>query len=515
MLVELYDVARLMRTRFDRWARTYGMTRAQGVILARLSRQPGMTQNEMAGLCEVEPITVGRLVDRLEARGLLERRLDPSDRRIRRLHLLPASEPILKEIQRYKEELFREITEGLDEPTVELVTDALLKMKTQLTSGDAGQDPGGGRINVICQQHGLATRRPAKVGWAPCGRTRRLRRILMLWAWEYSGRRHLLSDGNIISADDAYVHANKLMVSTDVSGLVESVKVHEGQTVKAGDILFTLDPKPFQIALENAQANLASTVQDVESTRAAYRSAVAQINAQQAMAKMNSQTYARYEALAKQNAIAAMQVDTQRAAMLNADAMTASLRQQAATQLAKLNGDPNLPAEKAPAYLKAKAAVDEAQRQLDHAVVRAPFSGTVGEVDSLQPGTLVISAMSAFTTTSAVGLIGNKLWISADMKETDLTHVRDGAPVDIRIDTYPGCKWDGHVDSVSAGSDSAFSALPAENASGNWVKVVQRIPVRIAIDKSECTRPLRAGMSAVITIDTGKRRITRLLDEGL
>jgi DNA-binding MarR family transcriptional regulator len=139
MLVELYDVARLMRTRFDRWARTYGMTRAQGVILARLARQPGMTQNEMAGLCEVEPITVGRLVDRLEARGLLERRMDPSDRRIRRLHLLPAAEPILKEIQRYKEELFRDVTGDLDEQTVELVTNALLKMKAQLTMEGASK----------------------------------------------------------------------------------------------------------------------------------------------------------------------------------------------------------------------------------------------------------------------------------------------------------------------------------------------------------------------------------------
>src|ERR1700691_4736113 len=101
MLVELYDVARPMRTRFDRWARTYGMTRAQGIILARLSRQPGMTQNEMAGLCEVEPITIGRLVDRLEARGLLERRPGPSDRRIRRLHLLPASKSILEKIEAY------------------------------------------------------------------------------------------------------------------------------------------------------------------------------------------------------------------------------------------------------------------------------------------------------------------------------------------------------------------------------------------------------------------------------
>ena len=132
MLMELYDVARLMRTRFDRWARTYGMTRAQGIILARLARQPGMTQNEMAGLCEVEPITVGRLVDRLEARGLLERRLDPADRRIRRLHLLPAAEPILQAIQRYKDELLRDTTEGLDEATMEIVTEALLKMKARL-----------------------------------------------------------------------------------------------------------------------------------------------------------------------------------------------------------------------------------------------------------------------------------------------------------------------------------------------------------------------------------------------
>jgi MarR family transcriptional regulator, transcriptional regulator for hemolysin len=133
MLVELYDVARLMRTRFDRWARGYGMTRAQGVILARLSRMPGMTQNEMASVCEVEPITVGRLVDRLETRGLLERRLDPADRRIRRLHLLPAAEPILKEIQRYKDELLSEVAAGLSPETIEIVTQALLQMKAQLT----------------------------------------------------------------------------------------------------------------------------------------------------------------------------------------------------------------------------------------------------------------------------------------------------------------------------------------------------------------------------------------------
>jgi membrane fusion protein (multidrug efflux system) len=343
----------------------------------------------------------------------------------------------------------------------------------------------------------------------------RLRKVLMVGGvglFLAAAAVFYLIGGRYISADDSYVHANKLMVSTDVSGLVQSVDVHEGQKVKAGQVLFTLDPKPFQIALENAQAALASTVQDVESTRAAYRAAVGQIGAQAAQLNVNKQTYARYAELAKQNAIAAMQVDTQHAAVLSAQATLASLQQNAATELAKLNGNPNLPAEQTPAYLKAKAAVDEAQRQLDHATVRAPFAGTVGEVDSLQPGTLVISALSAFTTTSAVGLIGDKMWVSADLKETELTHVHPGQPVDITVDTYPGCDWKGHVDSVSAGSDSSFSALPAENASGNWVKVVQRIPVRVAIDHAECDRPLRAGMSTVISIDTGHRRWWRLLN---
>lgn len=137
MLVVMHDVARMMRTRFDQRAREYGMTRAQWIILARLERQPGMTQNEMAGLCEVEPITVGRLVDRLEANGLVERRLDPADRRIRRLHLLPASRPILDEIHRYKDGLFAGITEGLDPAVLEAVTNALLHIKQRLAEPPA------------------------------------------------------------------------------------------------------------------------------------------------------------------------------------------------------------------------------------------------------------------------------------------------------------------------------------------------------------------------------------------
>ena len=138
MLILLHDVARMQRTRFDQWARTYGMTRAQMIILTRLERQPGLSQNEMAALCEVEPITIGRLVDRLEARGLIERRADPSDRRIRRLHLLPAAAPVLAAVQGYKTALEDYLTEGLDQEVQEALVDALLHMKTQLTMETAG-----------------------------------------------------------------------------------------------------------------------------------------------------------------------------------------------------------------------------------------------------------------------------------------------------------------------------------------------------------------------------------------
>ena len=343
----------------------------------------------------------------------------------------------------------------------------------------------------------------------------RLRRVLMIGGVSLIAALaafFYLTGGRYVGSDDAYIHAQKLMVSTDVSGLVDSVDVHEGQQVKAGQVLFRLQAQPFQIALDNAKAALAQTVLDVNSAKATYKSAQAQANAQAAQVTLAKVTFDRYAALRKANAIAAAQLDQARGTLQSAVATETALQQTAQTQLAMLSGNPNLPPEQSPAYLKAQAAVDEAQRQLNHAVVRAPFDGTVGEVDSLQPGTLVISAMSAFTTTSAVGLIGTKdMWISADMKETDLTYVRNGSPVTITVDTYPGCEWNGHVDAVSAGSDSSFSALPAENGSGNWVKVVQRIPVRIAIGSSRCNVPLRAGMSAVIAIDTGHRRWYRLL----
>ncbi|MDR3528809.1 MAG: HlyD family secretion protein [Rhizomicrobium sp.] len=328
--------------------------------------------------------------------------------------------------------------------------------------------------------------------------------VVALSAW--------LSAGRYVGTDDSYVRAAKLMVSPDISGLVKTVDVHEGQHVKQGQVLFTIDPHPFEIAVANTKAALDAARLDVLSSESAYQSLVAQVAAQQSQVKLAQSTYNRYLALAHSNAIAPQTLDQAHMTLTSAQANLAAVQQNATTQLDKILGNPNLPPERAPAYMQAKAAYDEAQRQLSHTVVRAPFEGDVAEVDSLQPGTLVISALSSFSTTSAVGLVSNSnLWIEANMKETDLTHVRVGQPVDVTVDTYPDQTWKCHVDAISRASASAFSALPSENASSNWVKVVQRIPLRVVCDTKPSDPPLRAGMSAVVSIDTGMRRWSRIL----
>lgn len=337
-----------------------------------------------------------------------------------------------------------------------------------------------------------------------------LRRVLMLGGTLVvlgAASAMYLTGGRYVGTDDAYVKAAQLSVTTDVSGIVESIHVHEGQHVKAGDVLFRIDAEPFQIALANAEAAVVQSRMNVASMKADYQQSLQQVRAQQAQVDVAKTTLDRFEALAERGAIARTLIDQQRATYLSAVATLGSLRQSAAADLARLGGNPDMPNAAFPDEMKALAAVREAKRQIAHTVVRAPFDGVVTAVGSLQPGTLIISAMSAFSTTSAVGLVSDKdPWIEANMKETDLTRVHVGQPVDIHIDTYPDCHWAGAVDAVSAASGSAFSPLPAQNTSGNWVKVVQRIPVKVRIVKSTCNVRLSAGMSAVVTVDTGHTR---------
>jgi membrane fusion protein, multidrug efflux system len=321
-----------------------------------------------------------------------------------------------------------------------------------------------------------------------------------------------LLGGRYVGTDDSYVHAAQLMVSTDVSGLVLDVDVREGQHVKVGQILFRIDPKQFQIALDNAKANLGETRLTLLSMKDDYQRMLKDIAAQQSQVELDQANYKRYAALLRLNSIAQSLYDQARFTLAAAQSTLGSLQGQAEVQLAKLGGNIGLPVEQLPQYKAAEAQVAEAQRQLDHTVVHAPFDGMVTEVDSLQPGALVISALSAFTTTSAVGLVSTKdVWVEANMKETDLMHVHRGDPVDITVDTYPGQTWKGSVDSISPVTGSDFSILPAENASGNWVKVTQRVTVKIKLDLKPNDPPLRAGMSTYVSIDTGHRRWYRLL----
>ena len=343
-----------------------------------------------------------------------------------------------------------------------------------------------------------------------------LRRVLMIGGISIVAAVALVSylmGGRYVSTDDSYVQAAKLMVSTDVSGLVKDVNVKEGDHVKKGQVLFRLDPTPFRIAVQNAQAQLAQTKLTIDSMKQDYARMLSDIDAQRATVVLDQRNYDRYASLLKSNAIAPATYDQSRLTLQAAKDQLIALQQTADTQLAKLGGNIGIPDEQQPQYLQALSQLDEAQRQLNHSTVRAPFAGVVAEVDSLQPGTLVISAMSAFSTTSAVGLVAtDDVWVEANMKETDLTHMHKGDPVSFTVDTYPGRTWHGHVEAVSAATGSAFSVLPSENASGNWVKVTQRISVKIAIDRKTGDPELRAGMSAEVSVDTGHRRWWRMLN---
>lgn len=321
-----------------------------------------------------------------------------------------------------------------------------------------------------------------------------------------------LMGGRYVSTDNAYVHAAKLMVSTDISGIVSEVDIKEGQHVKKGDVLFRVDPKQFQIALDSAKAQLELTRLNIESMKQDYRRILSDIAGQQAQVELAKANYERAEALVKSGSTSKANYDQMRYAYESGQKQLQALSDQAKMQLAKLNGNPDIDAKQHPQYLQQLAQVEEMQRQLDHTVVRAPFSGIVTQVAALQPGTYLVAQTAALTNTGAVALVSDdNLWIEANMKETDLTNVKVGDKVGVSVDTYPDREWTGTVESISPATGAEFSILPAQNTSGNWVKVVQRITVRVKVEQKPQDPPLRAGMSAYVEIDTGRRHIADLL----
>ena len=323
--------------------------------------------------------------------------------------------------------------------------------------------------------------------------------VLSAYAWIQGGR--------IISTENAYIRFAKLMVSTDVSGLVSSVEVKEGQKVKAGDVLFRLDPHSFQSALSAAEAQLEQIKLNLESARQDYERVQFDIAAQKALLSQAQAAFDRAQTLMRTDNGTKASFDQAFFTLSAEEQKLQSLQKQAQSALTRLGGDLTLSLQQHPQYLQIKAQVDEARRQLDHSIVHAPFAGTVTGVETLQPGTYLVSQTAALTNTGAVGLISNeRAWIEANLKETDLTHAEIGNRVKISVDAFPGHVWEGQLQSIAPATGSEFSVLPAQNASGNWVKVVQRVPVHIAFDLKPNDPPLRSGMSVSVEIDTGHQR---------
>lgn len=310
-----------------------------------------------------------------------------------------------------------------------------------------------------------------------------------------------VTGGQIMETDNAYVQADMVGVSTDVAGTVASVNVEENEQVKAGQLLFQLQPDSFRIALEGAQAKLAASRNELLNLKASYAQTLAQIAQVEADIPYYQTAFDRQQTLISNSAASHATYDQAKHDLDAAKQKVAVAKAQAQTTLAQLGGDANQPIEQNPLYLEAKSAVDDAQRQLNDTTVRAPFDGVVTNVNALQPGSYLEAAQQAFSLVST-----KNMWIAANPKETELTYVKPGQPVTITVDTYPGVEWKGKVASVSPASGASFALLPAQNTSGNWVKVVQRIPMRVTIDDTAGKPPLRAGMSTLVAVDTGRAR---------
>ncbi|MGH8397309.1 MAG: HlyD family secretion protein [Gammaproteobacteria bacterium] len=312
--------------------------------------------------------------------------------------------------------------------------------------------------------------------------------ILGVWYWAHTTRYQ--------STDNAYIYANQVSVTPQVSGRVIGVPVVQNQAVTPGQVLLEIDPTPFQLALDQANANLKTVSDQIRAQQESLRAAQAQLRGAQANIAYLKRNLQRKTNLEKRDVVPAAQLDEIRTNLTIAEQKTVALKAQIAQIEASLGGNANQPITQQAAYLQKLAARDKAALELSYAIIKAPAAGVVTEVD-IKPGDVVTSGRPVFAL-----VMSGERWVNANFKETQLTHVHVGQKAEISVDTYPHDKWEGTVVSMSPGTGSVFSVLPAQNATGNWVKVVQRIPVRILINTKPNGPDLRAGMSAEVTIDT-------------
>lgn len=311
-----------------------------------------------------------------------------------------------------------------------------------------------------------------------------------------------LNGGRYVTTDDAYVGAQKVLITPDISGKITKIVVKEGQQVKEGDELFEIDPVPYQLAVDQAKAAL-------EQARTTHDNLVANIKIYQQMADLMQQTIDlkqkdvdRKSTLAKSSFGSQLDLDNASTALVTARAEYAFVQQQMSNAKTQLLGNLELPIDQFPPYYQAKAKLEDAQRNLDHTVMRAPMNGIATQVDQIQLGRFVVAGTPVFSVID----VANP-WVDANPKESDFTHVAVGQKVELDVDAFPEHRFKGYIGSLSPGTGAQFAILPPQNATGNFVKVVQRVPVRIYFDKDDkFVAKLKAGMSVDVSIDTGHTR---------
>jgi membrane fusion protein (multidrug efflux system) len=310
-----------------------------------------------------------------------------------------------------------------------------------------------------------------------------------------------LTSGRYISTDNAYIGAQKVLITPDISGKISNVLVTEGQHVNAGDALIEIDPEPFRIAVTQAEARLAAVRTEYANLKTNFTSLQKRIALARETLELKQRDLDRKNTLVANRTGSQADLDNSMTLLVVAKTALEQLEMQQESIRNQLLGNENLPIEKYPPYAQAAAAVDQAKRDLDHAVLRAPIAGMATQVASIQLGRYVTAGTPVFS------LIDDAHpWVDANPKETDITHLKVGQPVNISVDTFPDRKFRGVVAAVSPGTGAQFAILPPQNASGNWVKVVQRVPMRIEFDAGEDVSNLRSGMSVTVDIDTGRQK---------